>query len=85
MLQSRQVPPPQPPRRRKRDLYEDPSIFDHVDQQAIAVAETEYTSYTELIDQLTSGLLTELEKARWVNLNRLLFLKISFSIVPSHF
>ncbi|CAF0940303.1 unnamed protein product [Didymodactylos carnosus] len=64
MLHSRQPPPPQPPRRRKRDLYEDPSIFEHVDQQAIAVAESEQTSYTELVDQLTYGLLIDLEKAR---------------------
>ncbi len=59
-----QPPPPQPPRRHKRDLYEDPSIFEHVDQQAITVAESEQTSYTELIDQLTYGLSTDLEKAR---------------------
>jgi hypothetical protein len=59
-----QPPPPQPPRRHKRDLYEDPSIFEHVDQQAITVAESEQTSYTELIDQLTYGLVTDLEKAR---------------------
>jgi hypothetical protein len=64
IVQLSQPPPPQPPRRRKRDLYEDPSIFDQVDQQAITVAESEQTSYTELIDQLTYGLLTDLEKAR---------------------
>ncbi|CAF4301713.1 unnamed protein product, partial [Rotaria magnacalcarata] len=50
--------------RHKRDLYEDPSIFEQVDQQAITVAESEQTSYTELIDQLTYGLLTDLDKAR---------------------
>ena len=65
MLQLSQPPPPQPPRHRKRDLYEDPSIFEHVDQQAITVAESEQTSYTELIDQLTNGLITDLEKARY--------------------
>ena len=64
MLQLSQPPPPQPPRRRKRDLYEDPSIFEQVDQQAITVAESEQTSYTELVDQLTYGLMTDLEKAR---------------------
>ena len=64
ILQLRQPPPPQPPRRRKRDLYQDPSIFEQVDQQAIAVAESEQTSYTELVDQLTYGLLTDLEKSR---------------------
>ena len=65
MLQLSQPPPPQPPRRRKRDLYEDPSIFEHVDQQAITVAESEQTSYTELIDQLTYGLIADLDKARY--------------------
>lgn len=64
MLQLRQPPPPQPPRRRKRDLYQDPSIVEHVDQQAIAVAESEQATYTELVEQLTYGLLTDLEKAR---------------------
>ncbi|CAF1401612.1 unnamed protein product [Rotaria sordida] len=64
MLQLSQPPPPQPPLHHKRDLYEDPSVFEHVDQQAITVAESEQTSYTELIDQLTYGLLTDLEKAR---------------------
>lgn len=64
MFHLRQPPPPQPPRHRKRDLYEDPSIFEQVDQQAITVAESEQTSYTELIDQLTYGLITDLEKAR---------------------
>ena len=64
MLPLSQPPPPQPPRRHKRDLYEDPCIFEHVDQQAITVAESEQTSYTELIEQLTYGLLTDLEKAR---------------------
>ncbi|CAF4185679.1 unnamed protein product [Rotaria sp. Silwood2] len=64
MLQLSQPPPPQPPRHHKRDLYEDPSVFENVDQQAITVAESEQTSYTELIDQLTYGLLTDLEKAR---------------------
>ncbi|CAF3461873.1 unnamed protein product [Rotaria socialis] len=64
MIQLSQPPPPQPPCRHKRDLYEDPSIFEQVDQQAITVAESEQTSYTELIDQLTYGLLTDLEKAR---------------------
>ena len=59
------VPPlPQPPVRRKRDLYDDPSIFEYIDQQAINVAESEQTSYTELVDQLTAGLVTDLEKAR---------------------
>ena len=64
MIPLSQPPPPQPHHRHKRDLYEDPSIFEHVDQQAITVAEKEQASYTELIDQLTCGLLTDLEKAR---------------------
>jgi hypothetical protein len=59
------VPPlPQPPVRRKRDLYDDPSVFEYIDEQAINVAESEQTSYTELVDQLTAGLVTDLEKAR---------------------
>ena len=57
-------PPPQPPVRRKRDLYDDPCIFEYIDEQAINVAESEQTSYTELVDQLTFGLVTDLEKAR---------------------
>ncbi len=63
-LQSIMPPKPQPPIRRKRDLYDDPSQFELIDQQAINVAESEQTSYTELVDQLTDGLVTDLEKAR---------------------
>jgi hypothetical protein len=57
-------PPPQPPVRRKRDLYDDANIFQYIDEQAINVAESEQTSYTELVDQLTYGLVTDLEKTR---------------------
>lgn len=57
-------PAPQPPVRRKRDLYDEPSVFEYIDEQAINVAESEQTSYTELVDQLTYGLVTDLEKAR---------------------
>lgn len=57
-------PGPRPPIRRKRDLYDDPSVFEYIDEQAINVAESEQTSYTELVDQLTYGLSTDLEKAR---------------------
>lgn len=57
-------PPPHPPVRRKRDLYDDPAVFEYIDEQAINVAESEQTSYTELVDQLTYGLVTDLEKVR---------------------
>lgn len=57
-------PPPRPPLRRKRDLYDDPVIFQYIDERAINVAESEQTSYTELVDQLTYGLATDLEKTR---------------------
>ena len=57
-------PGPHPPVRRKRDLYDDPSVFEYIDEQAINVAESEQTSYTELVDQLTYGLITDLEKVR---------------------
>lgn len=57
-------PQPKPPILRKRDLYDDPSIFEYIDDHAINVAESEQTSFTELIDQLTFGLFTDLEKAR---------------------
>lgn len=57
-------PPPRPPVRRKRDLYDDPNVFEYIDEQAINVAESEHTSYTDLVDQLTYGLCTDLEKVR---------------------
>jgi hypothetical protein len=58
-------PPPMPLLRRKRDLYDDPeTVFQLIDEQAINVAESEQTSYTELVDQLTYGLVSDLEKAR---------------------
>lgn len=61
---SARPPGPKPPVRRKRDLYDDPTIFEYIDEQAINVAESEQTSYTELVDQLTYGLVSDLEKAR---------------------
>jgi hypothetical protein len=82
-------PPPQPPVRRKRDLYDDPSIFEYIDDHAINVAESEQTSYTELVDQLTYGLVTDLEKARaifrWItvkDLNAIEFNEILNSDTP---
>jgi hypothetical protein len=67
---------PIPPLRRKRDLYEDAeTVFQQIDEQAINVAESEQTSYTELVDQLTYGLVSDLEKARaifrWVTVKDL--------------
>ncbi|CAF0923434.1 unnamed protein product [Brachionus calyciflorus] len=79
-------PPPRPPLRRKRDLYDDPSVFEYIDEQAINVAESEQTSYTELVDQLTFGLNTDLEKARaifrWITVKDLNAIEFGDSLTP---
>jgi hypothetical protein len=79
-------PPPQPPVRRKRDLYDDPAIFEYIDEQAINVAESEQTSYTELVDQLTFGLVTDLEKIRaifrWITVKDLNSIEFGDTLAP---
>ncbi|KAL7672981.1 hypothetical protein ACOME3_007856 [Neoechinorhynchus agilis] len=57
-------PPPSPPTTRKHQLYTDITVIEHVDAQAIEVAQYDQSSYTELVSALTSDLSTELEKAR---------------------
>lgn len=78
-------PSAQPPVRLKRDLYDDPSVFEAIDEQAINVAESEQTSYTELIDLLTHGLETDLEKARvifrWITVKDLNAIEFGDSLI----
>ena len=57
-------PSPEAPARRKEDLFTDESVFQSIDEQVVKVAETEQLTYTDLVRQLTEGLVSELEKAR---------------------
>lgn len=61
-------------------------MFEFIDQQAINVAESEQTSYTELVDQLTDGLVTDLEKARsifrWITVKDLNAIEFNESLNP---
>lgn len=57
-------PPPLPPSCSKRHLYTDLSIFDEIDEIAANVAQSEVTTFTELIRTLTSGARLDVDKAR---------------------
>ncbi|KAK3091624.1 hypothetical protein FSP39_021331 [Pinctada imbricata] len=71
----KELPPPHPPSSRKKELYEDVKVFQDVDEQTIKVAQDEQTTYTDLIQQLTGNLVTDLEKVRaiyrWVTVKDL--------------
>ena len=64
-LYASELPPPHPPTCRKRDLYEDPIVFDELDKDVIRVAEQEQSTFTELVRELTAHCFTDLQKARY--------------------
>ncbi|XP_060072641.1 hillarin-like [Ylistrum balloti] len=74
-LPATDLPPPNPPSCRKKELYEDVGIFNELDEDVIKVAENEQCTYTELVQQLTENLKTDLEKVRalyrWVTVKDL--------------
>lgn len=59
-----EIPSPHPPACRKNEIYTDPNVFDELDNKVIQIAQDEQMTYTDLVDQLTDGLLTDLEKVR---------------------
>ncbi|XP_062569773.1 hillarin-like [Saccostrea cucullata] len=79
-----EIPSPHPPSCRKKDLYVDPSQFNDIDEQTIKVAENEQPTYTDLVQQLTENLVTDLEKARaiyrWVTVKDLNVMEFEESI-----
>ena len=73
-------PPPLPPNFSKTDIYKDPAEFDEVDQRAIAVAQSDQETFTDLVRQLVGECKSDVEKARtifrWItvkNLNSIMF------------
>uniref|UniRef100_F1KWC6 Kyphoscoliosis peptidase n=2 Tax=Ascaris TaxID=6251 RepID=F1KWC6_ASCSU len=68
-------PPPQPPMCSKRDVYTNTSVFETIDQVAISVAQSEVTTFTELIRTLTASARSDVEKARaiyrWITVKNL--------------
>jgi len=75
-----QPPPPLPPNFSKTDIYKDPAEFDEVDQRAIAVAQSDQETFTDLVRQLVGECKSDVEKARtifrWItvkNLNSIMF------------
>ncbi|KAI0987407.1 hypothetical protein GJ496_006614 [Pomphorhynchus laevis] len=68
-------PPPLPLTKRKIDLYPNANVLKYVDEIAIKVAESEQSSYTELVEQLTQRLISDMEKARaifkWITVKNL--------------
>ncbi|ESP03308.1 hypothetical protein LOTGIDRAFT_137570, partial [Lottia gigantea] len=82
-------PSPHPPSCRKKELFDGISIFNDIDEQVIKVAETDQETHTELIQQLTENLITDLEKARaiyrWItvkDLNVMDFNEVAESDTP---
>ncbi|KAL4236037.1 hypothetical protein ACF0H5_004423 [Mactra antiquata] len=59
-----ELPPPHPPACPKNEIYTDPNVFDELDDKVIQVAQNEQMTYTDLVHELTDGLLTDLEKVR---------------------
>ncbi|VDM40531.1 unnamed protein product [Toxocara canis] len=59
-------PPPMPPMCSKRDVYTNTSIFESIDQVAISMAQSEVTTFTELIRTLIANARSDVEKARLV-------------------
>jgi hypothetical protein len=59
-----ELPEAHAPRGRKRDLYHDPSVFTELDEDVFAVAESEQSTFTDLVKQLTMNCLSDLQKAR---------------------
>lgn len=73
-------PPPMPPSCSKRHIYTDVNVFEQVDQIAISVAQSEVSTFTDLIRTLTAGARSDVDKARaiyrWItvkNLNVMVF------------
>ncbi|KAL5021542.1 hypothetical protein ScPMuIL_000697 [Solemya velum] len=60
----KQLPPPYPPSCRKKDLYTDTKVFKELDEHVIKVAENDQLTYTDLVQQLTENMFTDLEKVR---------------------
>ncbi|VDN59128.1 unnamed protein product [Dracunculus medinensis] len=68
-------PPPTPPLCRKRDIYTNTSVFENIDEIAITMAQSEVTTFTELIRTLTMNARSDIEKARaiyrWITVKNL--------------
>uniref|UniRef100_A0A0N5AH95 LIM zinc-binding domain-containing protein n=1 Tax=Syphacia muris TaxID=451379 RepID=A0A0N5AH95_9BILA len=68
-------PPPTPPMCSKRDVYTSTSVFEAVDQVAISMAQSDVTTFTELIRALTANACSDVEKARaiyrWITVKNL--------------
>ncbi|MFH4975530.1 hypothetical protein AB6A40_002239 [Gnathostoma spinigerum] len=77
-------PPPQPPSCRKRDIYTSTSVFESIDEIAITLAQTDVTTFTELIRALTSNARNDVEIARaiyrWITVKNLNTMQFDSSI-----
>ncbi|XP_067935014.1 hillarin-like isoform X2 [Watersipora subatra] len=72
------APPPAPPRRNKNDIYHNLTanqVFNDLDDYVVNIAETEQTTFTELVKDLTGDLMSDLAKARaifrWITIKDL--------------
>ncbi|CAG0888528.1 unnamed protein product [Darwinula stevensoni] len=70
-----QAPPPGPPAQAKVEIYSDPMVFHDIDQQAIAVAQEDQKTFTDLLRRLIGNCSSDVEKARaifrWITVKNL--------------
>ncbi|KAI0236666.1 Hillarin [Lamellibrachia satsuma] len=59
-----ELPEFHPPNCRKRDLYYDAAVFKDLDEYVFSVAEKDQSTFTDLVAELTTNCVTDLEKAR---------------------
>lgn len=53
-----------PPETKKFKLYKTPTIFEQIDKRSVELANRDYSTYTDLVRDLTRDCTTELEKTR---------------------
>lgn len=79
-----ELPDAHAPRGRKRDLYHDPDVFKELDEDVFQVAESEQSTFTDLVKQLTANCISDLQKARaifrWITVKDLNVMEFDESV-----
>ncbi|XP_013409108.1 hillarin isoform X2 [Lingula anatina] len=80
-----ELPPPRPAACKKRELYEDPSVFTDLDEYVFKIADSEHSTWTDLVQQLTAPCLSDLEKVRaifrWITVKDLNVIEFDETVV----
>lgn len=58
-----------PPSFSKRHIYTDESVFEHIDQVAISIAQSEVQTFTDLVRVLTAGARSDVDKGKFNSKN----------------